>query len=276
MKNVFVEDIQYRVVDGVALFGRLYRPSAGAVVLLVDVHGGAWVQGDRLNNAVMHQYLAEHGIAIFALDFRMAPAYRYPVAVADVNFGIRWAKANRERLGITTQVIGGLGTSSGGHQIVLAALRPDDESFLTSDPGLSIYDARLDFVVACWPILDPLARYRMAKTKGIRMLIDAHEAFWPDESAMSKGNPQLMLERGDPINLPPMLILQGTADENVGHESTDAFAAQYRKAGGAVELHKFPGQPHAFVTKDSTSSASAEALARIKSYIEALEVGTNL
>jgi acetyl esterase len=265
--HTFVEDIQYRAIDGVTLLGRLYRPEGGADVLLIDVHGGAWVQNDRLNNASMHQTLAAQGVAVFALDFRMAPAHRYPAALEDVNFGIRWAKANLARLGIAPKLIGGLGTSSGGHQMVLNALRPDHVHFFAEDAGLAGHDAGLDFVVACWPILDPLARYHMALERGIKNLIDAHQAFWPDEAAMAQGNPQLVLERGEAVRLPPMLILQGTADENVEHARADAFAAEYGKAGGAIVLQKFPGQPHAFITKNPDSDAAAEALAAIRRYI---------
>jgi acetyl esterase len=275
MTNVVVEDIQYRDVDGVALLGRLVRPEAGAdvEVLLIDVHGGAWTQNDRLHNATMHQYLAGLGIAVFALDFRMAPTHRYPVALQDINFGIRWAKANLARLGISPRLIGGLGTSSGGHLVALNALLPDDADFFSDDARLAGHDAGLDFVITCWPILDPLARYRMAQTKGIANLIDAHHAFWPDEAAMGKGNPQLVLERGEASSFPPMLVLQGTADENVEHERVDAFVAAYGKAGGVIEFKKFPGQPHAFIIKNPESGAASEALARIKNYIEARKSG---
>jgi acetyl esterase len=273
MAKAIVEDIRYRVVNGVPLLGRLYRPESGADVLLVDVHGGAWTQNDRLNNASIHQYLAERGIAVFALDFRMAPTYRYPAALQDVNFGVRWAKANLARLGIAPRLIGGLGTSSGGHQIALTALRPADADFFSEDASLAGHDAGLDFVVLGWPILDPLARYRMAQAKGIQNLIDAHDAFWPSELAMEAGNPHLLLERGEaaPIDgkLPPMLILQGTADENVEHERVDPFAAAYTKAGGVVEFRKFDGQPHAFITKNRDSAAAADALAAIHRFIAA-------
>jgi acetyl esterase len=293
MTNVVVEDIQYRIVDGVALLGRLYRPASGVEVgvLLIDVHGGAWTQNDRLNNASMHHYLAEQGIAVFALDFRMAPAYRYPAAMQDINFGIRWTKANLALLGLgpgqgmASLLIGGLGTSSGGHLMTLNALRPDDADFSDKDVSdvrdvtdvtdvcLAGHDAGLDFVITCWPILDPLARYRMAQVKGIKNLVDAHDAFWPDEAAMHRGNPQLVLERGEATCLPPMLILQGTADENVEHQRADAFAAAYIKAGGVVEIKKFPQQPHAFITKNPDSGAASEALAEIKNYIEARRTG---
>ena len=123
--------------------------------------------------------------------------------------------------------------------------------------------------LACWPILDPLARYQMAKARELKNLIDAHHAFWPDEATMKEGNPQLVLERGEATAMPPMLILQGTADDNVEHSRADRFADAYRARGGSVELVKFDGQPHTFIAKDPGSSASRDALERIAKFVRA-------
>src|SRR5690606_17614808 len=131
----------------------------------------------------------------------------------------RWLKAHARKLDLNAKRFGGVGTSSGGHQLVLSALLP--QKFSVDDPALAEVDASLDFVVACWPILDPLARYRMAQSKGLKHLVEAHHAFWPDEAAMTQGNPQLVVERGEAAAKPRMLVLQGTADENVEHERAD-------------------------------------------------------
>jgi acetyl esterase len=270
-----IEDLEYRVIDGKPLLARLYRPADGAGALIVEVHGGAWTQNDRTTNAPIHEHLAAGGVAVLALDFRLAPLHRYPAAINDVNYGIRWAKANAARLGLKPRLVGGLGTSSGAHQITLSALRPDDERYLTHEPSLAGHDARLDFLVAGWPILDPLARYQMVKAKGARNLVDAHHAFWPDERAMAEGNPQLILERGEATALPPMLVLQGTADENVEHERADAFADRYRRAGGEIELLKFAGQPHTFIVRDPAAPASIEALSKISGFVQSRLRGTS-
>lgn len=90
-----ITDIPYRIVDDKSLLGRLYRPANGRTdALIIEVHGGAWMMNDRMTNAVIHKHLAAQGVAVFALDFRLAPAHPYPAAIDDVNFAIRWAKAN--------------------------------------------------------------------------------------------------------------------------------------------------------------------------------------
>jgi acetyl esterase/lipase len=86
---------------------------------------------------------------------------------------------------------------------------------------------------------------------------------------MAQGNPRLVLERGEAGALPPMLIVQGEADENVEHHRADEFAAAYRAAGAQVELEKFPGEPHNFIAKSPSAPASLATLDRIKRFIDA-------
>jgi acetyl esterase len=260
------EDIPYREIGGERILGRLFR-AAEERAAVVEVHGGAWTMNDRTTNVVIHEHLAAHGVSVFALDFRMAPAHRFPRAVEDVNYAVRWLKANAQRLGLKAKRFGGVGTSSGGHLLVLSSLQP--QRFAIAEPSLAGHDPSLEFLIAGWPILDPLARYRMARAKGLKTLVEAHRAFWPDEAAMAEGNPQAIVEGGQAQSRPPMLVLQGTADENVEPERADRFATAYRAAGGEIELVKFSGQPHTFIPKAPTAPASIEALERMVKFIEA-------
>lgn len=264
--SVETRDIEYRRVDGLTLLGRLYRPAGGSrVPVMIEIHGGGWTSGDRLNNTAINQALAAAGVAVFAIDFRMPPAASYPAALEDVAFAIRWLKTNAGQLGLTPTGFGGIGTSSGGHLLLTTLLRPDDHAPL--DAALRGQSGGLDFAVACWSVADPLARYRMVMAKGISNLINAHHAFWPDEAAMEKANPQLMLDRGEAQHVPPLLMLQGTVDENVEHERADMFADSYRARGGQIELHKYPGAPHMFITRDPQSNAARDGLATIIAFV---------
>src|SRR5215469_6823211 len=98
--EVVTEDLEYGRVRDTQLIARLYRPrDIVGFASMVDVHGGAWVSNDRLQNAVIDQAIAASGTAVLALDFRMAPASPYPASIADINLGIRWLKANIARWG---------------------------------------------------------------------------------------------------------------------------------------------------------------------------------
>lgn len=202
--EVTVEDLEYGRPGDTPLLARLYRPRGiTGFPAIVDVHGGAWVANDRLQNAAMDQVIASAGTAVLALDFCMAPASPYPASIADINLGIRWLKANIARLGGNPRRVGGLGTSSGGHQLWLNVLRPRDPGYAAHKlSGADDVDASLGFVVVCWPISDPVARYKMARETGNERLVKNHDAFFLTEGVMAEANPQAILESCEARNLP--------------------------------------------------------------------------
>ena len=267
--EVDVEDLEYGRVGDTPLLARLYRPRGVTnFPSIVDVHGGAWVTNDRLQNAAMDQMIASAGTAVLALDFRMAPASPYPASIADINLGIRWLKANAARLGGDPRRVGGLGTSSGGHQLWLNVLRPREARYTALKlAGADDVDASLGFVVVCWPISDPVARYKMARETGNERLVRNHDAYFLTEAAMAEANPQAILESGEVRNLPPALLIQGTADANVTPDMADRFVSAYTRSGGRITLRKFEGQPHTFISQNPTSPASVEALGLITDFI---------
>lgn len=84
---------------------------------------------------------------------------------------------------------------------------------------------------------------------------------------MAEGSPQLILERGEPIEKPPALIMQGTADDNLTPDMARNFAAAYTRAGGMISFHEFPGEPHAFIARDPASPNARRALGLISDFI---------
>jgi acetyl esterase/lipase len=265
--EVAAEDIEFGRAGDTALLARLYRPrGASHFPAIVDVHGGAWTGGGRLNNAPMSEAIAASGTAVLALEFRLAPATSYPGSVADINLGIRWLKANAARLGADPDRIGGLGTSSGAHQLLLNVLRPNDPRYAAL-PLAADVEAGLKYLVICWPISDPVARYRMAKETGNERLVSNHRAFFGTEEVMLEASPQRIIESGASFRLPPALLIQGTKDANVTSDMADRFAAAYARADGEITLRKFEGQPHTFIPQNPTTPASVEALQLIIDFI---------
>jgi acetyl esterase len=263
-----IEDAAYRTTPSGELLARLYCPAGdGPFPAVVSVHGGRWVSQSRLTNEVIDRALAEAGIVVMALDFRMPPDARYPEPVADINCAIRWLKQSAKRFGSEASLVGGLGTSSGGHQTMLNALWPDDPRYAAiALPGAAT-DASLAYVIACWPVLDPLTRYKMVKQKNMEVHIKSHDAYWPDEASMGEGNPQLIVEHGKARALPPVLLIQGTGDNIVPAEMTQRFAETYRARGGSATLKTFAGKPHTFITNEPDALESREAIEDIKTFV---------
>jgi acetyl esterase/lipase len=262
------DDVEYQRQNGHPLLARLYQPiGPGPFPAVLEVHGGAWTGGDRFNNVAIGEALAADGIVVLSIDFRMPPVARYPDTIADVNLGIRWLKANAEKFSSRADLVGGLGTSSGGHMLLLSALRPTDARYTTLPLAGSSVDASLRFAIGCWPVANPLERYRVKKAAGQERFVISHDKFWPSEVEMEDANPTLILTRGETTARPPVLIMQGTADDNLTPNMADDFAAAYAKAGGSVEKHIFPGLPHAFIPNAPTAPDSLRALGLIKAFV---------
>src|SRR5438874_3728195 len=158
--EVETRDLEYRREGSEPILARLYRPvGSGPFPAVVEVHGGAWASGDRLNNAPLDEALAKSGIVVLAVDFRMPPQWRYPASIADINYATRWLKAHAGEFGSRRDLVAGLGTSSGAHQLLLSLLKPTDPRYAALPLGgaeVPVDDARLPYVVLCWPISDPL------------------------------------------------------------------------------------------------------------------------
>jgi acetyl esterase/lipase len=277
--EIDVEDVEYIRHGDQLLLARLFKPRGqGPFPLIVELHGGAWNLGDRLMDTAINEPLAKSGVVVAALDFRMPPVAPYPASLADINYAIRWLKTQATELGSRPDRVGVLGSSSGAHQAMLAGMRPHDPRYaaLRLPVGAPAVDASLRCVVLCWPVIDPLARYHYAKNlkaggkpypELVDLVLPLHDKYWQSEEAMAEGNPVLALERGERVELPPALYIQGTRDIAHPRVDLDRFVANYRKAGGQVELELFEGEAEGFIIRNQSSPAAVQALEKIIEFV---------
>jgi len=277
--GVAVEDVEYLRVDGLPLMATVYRPEGdGPFPMVLEIHGGAWCRGSRQDEHALNLALAGQGVVVAALDFRMPPQGAYPASLCDINLALRYFKANAGRWNSQAGLVGVMGVSSGGHQAVLAALRADERRYgVHALPDGAGQDARAAFVVACWPVIDPIGRYRYAKAArdggqpypaALDRVIPDHEKYWLSEDAMQEGAPAAALERGEAMALPPILCVQGEADIVHPRAHLERFVDAYRKAGGEVEVRLYRDQAEGFITKQPDAAASAEATGDIAAFIK--------
>ena len=273
--NLDIEDVEYLRHGDMPLLARLFKPhGAGPFPLIIELHGGAWCHGDRLNDTIINETLARSGVVVAALDFRMPPVAGYPASLADINYAIRWGKTRVAELGIRPDRVGLLGVSSGAHQAMLLGMRPRDPRY--SALPLAAVDATVRCVVLCWPVIDPLGRYHYAKklkTGGkpypdlVDQVLPSHDEYWKTEEAMAEGSPVRALERGERVDLPPVLYLQGTKDLAHPRPDLDRFVTEYRKAGGRVSLELYEGEGQAFITRNSSSPNASQAIDKIIEFV---------
>ncbi|MFV0296053.1 MAG: alpha/beta hydrolase [Hyphomicrobiaceae bacterium] len=274
-------DVTYRTDGGRPLLAHVFRPMGdGPFPIMIDLHGGAWVNGDRMNDKVLCEAMARAGIVAVAIDFRMPPDAAYPGSLADINYAVRWARTQAAAWNGRADRIGLVGISSGGHQAMLAAMRPDDPRYgAISTADVPAAAADVQCVVLCWPVIDPLGRYRYAREavasgrleefpRQLPDVIPSHEAYWGTEDTMGEASPPRMLERGEKVALPPVLYVQGDADKMHPRPQLDTFVQRYRAAGGTVDLALYPGEVEGFVTRQPKSEANKlAATERIVAFI---------
>lgn len=261
-------DIEYQHQAGKAWLVRIYRPKGtGPFPTIVDVHGGAWHNGDRTNNGGIDRALAAGGIVVAAVDFRQPPEAGYPASICDVNLAVRWLKLHAAEFNGTTTV-GAFGNSSGGHQVVLSALRPRHANYSALPlPNHPEIDASLAYVIAAWPVIDPLYRFRYAKEHNRQEHITAHLEYWRTEEAMAEGSPQTIIEREEQVELPPILMMLKANDRNHPLEMQERFIASYRKRGGAIEVHTFDGLPEHRMVPSAREPETMRAIQTMTAFI---------
>ena len=262
-------DIEYQRIAGKPWLVRIYQPrGTGPCPTIIDVHGGAWHNGDRLNNAGIDRELASRGILVAAVEFRQPPEAGYPASVCDVNLATRWLKAHAAEFKGTTRV-GAFGNSSGGHQVVLSALRPRHAAYsaLPLEKHSDI-DASLAYVIAAWPVICPLYRFRFAKELNRQEHIQAHIDYWRTEEAMAEGSPQTIIDQEKQIELPPILFMLKANDKNHPLEMQERFIASYRKRGGQIEVHTFEGLPEHRMVPSPAQPETMRAIDTICEFIK--------
>ena len=232
---------------------KLYKPSGdGPFPMVIDLHGGAWCNGDLADCDARDQVLAASGIVVAAANFRHGPQ-GYPTSLADINYAIRWMKTNAKKFNGRADKLGLSGTSSGGHLAMLVSMRPNDPRYTTiASPAGGSTDPSVQAIVMQWPVINPISRYRHARRlldganppawpKGIP---ERHETYWKNEAAMIEGNPITILEKGEKVVMPPTLWIQGQPDQTHDYRDPESpvelneplrFSFNYRKAGGYIE-----------------------------------------
>jgi acetyl esterase/lipase len=135
-ENVKAElDITYGKTPEQELKLDIYRPKSGGDKLpaCVLVHGGGWTGGNKEKFRPLAIALAEKGYVVANIEYRLAPAAKYPAAVQDCSLAVRFVHANAKRFGLDPHRIGAWGGSAGGHLVGLLAAAPTHGNFLTTE-----------------------------------------------------------------------------------------------------------------------------------------------
>ena len=121
----------YQLTDGIRYSGNLkldvYQPDGGRGLfsrkkpVVVYVHGGGWVKGDRKRVYKMPEWLTSKGYVFVAMDYRKIPSTTIDGQVRDVTRAVSWVRRNIRRYNGDPNRIVLMGHSAGAHLSALIA-----------------------------------------------------------------------------------------------------------------------------------------------------------
>lgn len=233
-----VEDIQIPAADGVPLRARLYAPSNEALPVLLYLHGGGFTIGSlETHDSLCRQLALRSGAAVMALDYRLAPEHRFPVAVEDAWAAMHWLARHAATLGLDGTRLAVGGDSAGGTLAAVCAIH-------ARDTGLSL---RAQVLIT--PGTTAFADTPSHRRFGEGFLLDAAGIEWffshYIETAQRSDWRFAPLAAHDLDGVVPACVVLAECDPLV--DEGVAYADRLRQAGVAVELELVRGVTHDFI-----------------------------
>jgi len=241
-------NVIYGMHSGAALLLDVYRPAKANGYGVVFIAGSGW-QADPAYGArpiketqieLWGPPLVDAGYTVFAINHRGAPGFHYPAPLEDVQRAIRFVRANAKKYAIDGARLGGLGGSSGGNLIALAAMRAapgisDDPDAVNREP------ATLQAIVLRAAVTD----LRNLPTPQGAYYVVSYMETPPGDSPAARA----LYEASSPVtqvhgDSPPTLLIHGDADALIPFQQSVAMEATLRKAGVPAKLVNVPGGVH--------------------------------
>lgn len=216
---------------------RLYLPPPRPAPLAVFLHGGGWVSGDLESHDVVCRRLSSHGIAVAAVDYRLAPEHRYPAAVADC-VEVMERIGRLAPYGVATDRVGVIGDSAGGN--LAAVLARGDARDGTG---------RVAAQVLVYPVLDARMDTGSYATFATDYGMTARKmAFYWDQYCPQvdlRAEPDAAPGQADvPAATAPTLVI--TAECDVLRDEGERYALRLAAHGVDAVAVRYPGVPHGF------------------------------
>ena len=224
----------------------LYEPTVeyaeGHAPVVVFLHGGSWIRGDKITIRVVDRFLSRMraaGYFVVAVNYTTSVLQGFEGPLDNTREALRWVEEHEEVYGYDARNVGLYGVSAGGHLALMVASNE-------LPPGIE-----LSFLfIECAPT-DLVA-------------LREGEAF--DSSGMFRLFRRRQLVQMSPIeyvssDLPPMLIFHGERDRTVDVRQSQRYAEALREAGGSVTLVRYPQGNHAFLNMTDDEWYEQETLA---------------
>jgi acetyl esterase/lipase len=226
---------------------------ADKVPLIVYIHGGGWTSGSKggILDTPVASMAFQLGFALASIDYRLAPAWRFPAQVHDCKLAIRYLRLHANELGIDPDRIAAVGGSAGGHLASILAAADDDDGL--EGPGLTGVSSRVRVAAEYFGPTDLTDVETPVTEDGLALLLaflGCHPLLCPDPARLA--SPVTYVTPDDP----PILIVHGANDVLVPYRQAEIFAERLRLAGNACALIKVENAGHGFESNPPGSEIS--------------------
>jgi acetyl esterase/lipase len=193
----------------------LYLPEkgAGSFPVVIWLHGGGWIRGDKANCHAAP--LVAKGYVAVSMNYRFLQHAEFPAQIEDCKAAVRWLRANAKKYNLDPERIGVMGASAGGH---LAALLGTTGNVKALEGGLG----------------------NLEQSSRVQAVIDF---FGPLRITKEKGNKSNVLSYVTK-DACPFLIVHGDADKSVPIKQSEQLGEALMKAGVDVTLIPVKGAGH--------------------------------
>ena len=242
--------------------------------LVVWIHGGGFMFGDRrylpetLRPNQVFDALLDAGLAVATIDYRHALEAPFPAQLLDAKAAVRYLRAHADELGISTERIGVMGESAGGHIAALVGLT-GNRADLEGGIGVVGPSSAVDVVVDWYGPADFTTMPRMTPPPHIVAKLEP-AMHTPPEDTLVAGLDDAARADASPIthvtpDAPPFLLVHGTADWLVPYAQSEQLHAALTGAGVDCRLEPVEGAQHIFDGHDDIDAVvqlSVDYLAR--------------
>ncbi len=223
-------DIEYvKRASGALRLDASVPEGAGPFPAVIIVHGGGFTQGNKAMYVTpIFEPLTRAGFEWFSIDYRLAPAAKVQDQVDDVLSALAWAFQHADEYHADRKRIALLGESAGAYLVDYAAMVAPKSTPIAA-------------VVSFYGPTDlPMQFNNKSLPEEFQSFFgvsgnDAHS-----EEKLRRLSPQYMVHK----DLPPFLLLHGTADELVNYKESPRFCKALKAKGNSCELYTVPGARH--------------------------------